>query len=199
MKLIFICFFTCIVLEGLCKQSNDSLNDKTLWPLSIFKSRVDTIGKTIAVTYPSLGLVSKKNSENIIFSVQNTSILSLCQNGYQYMYQVFNGSFLLISFVKGHSHAAGPETFERDSTYVINLNTGQLKLLSLKNEYLCFSENSMKRKKLSKASSTDTSVYVSIIDIDFDGDILQVVDQFNNHKIKNLIDLKVPYSQNCNN
>lgn len=137
---LFLGLFACKTLKD--KEVNLDFDQDmvTLKYLSTYQASEDTINGKVIVDYPKLGLLIESNGEDLFEILKGADTLLSGNNmKYSYLLEVFKDSFLVISFVAGESYASGPDNFKRDNIFIIDLKTGLINEVKLKDVLLTVS------------------------------------------------------------
>lgn len=135
-------FFCCVLLFSIHSKAQKYCQEKTsknpseLVLLSRYKTKIDTIGEKITVFFKDFELQQQRIGSSFSFFKKNKKLLSGDWATHDYLFQVYNSQYLIISYVNGKSGVASPETFPRDSLLIIDLDSGKAYTSSLKKVYL---------------------------------------------------------------
>ncbi len=199
MKFFLWVLFLCFAKNIYGQQENKLPNDSILHFLDSYQYSKDTINGAFIQNYGTLGLKLERNKQVFTFYNNNKRVFIGCENKFQYLFQLYRNSYLLITVVKGVSHAAGPETFERDSIFILDLKTGSLKFATLNGVFLVLSEQRLLKNYLQKyPPKADTYKYrfAAIDDIDFEYNKIVILDEYSKKENFQMSDVAEPYS-NC--
>ena len=112
------------------------------------------------------------------------------------MFEVFKGTHLLISIVKGSSVAAGPDLFERNNVVILDLKEATMKRINLSNIYLTRSKEFLLKAypiQNKGALEKQSFKYCAIDSIDLQNSKLLLLDQSNNIKEYRLENILKPF------
>ncbi|MCX6318028.1 MAG: hypothetical protein NTW29_12100 [Bacteroidetes bacterium] len=132
---------SCIFLYScfVASKKTDKINfdkRKNLVFLYNYQTKVDSIGNIKTIYYDNLYLREERVGALFKFFLKDNLVFEGDRNIYQYLFEVFDESSLLISCVYGKSGAAGPDLFERDSVIIFSLSTATIAKVSLPKIYL---------------------------------------------------------------
>jgi len=129
-------FLSCVSSKKTIKDNNIKEDIMSLNFLYSYQTSVDSTKNGIIINYESLKLKEKRKEKKFSFLLNGEIILTGNRNKYHYLFEVFKDSFLVVSYVKGVSFAAGPDLFERNNVLILDLNTSVLNEVNLNNIYL---------------------------------------------------------------
>jgi hypothetical protein len=151
--------------------------------LNNYKTTSNALPTGSIVIYESLKLFQEISGDSFKIYLNNKEMLIGTNREYHYLFEVYKDSFLIISYVKGASYAAGPDLFERDSVIILDLKTSILNEVNLENIHLTRSKNFL-LKSYSKNNRNDLDIrsakYCAIDQIDLKHNKIILVDQFSN-------------------
>lgn len=139
MRLVGIigCLFFCS-----CFAANNKANKfhydkrRNLVFLYNYQTKVDSMDQVKSIYYDRLYLREERVGSLFKIFFKDHMVFEGDRSQYQYLFEVFDESSLLISYVYGKSGAAGPDLFERDSVLILNLNSAAISKVSIPNIYL---------------------------------------------------------------
>lgn len=152
--------------------------------LSSYITGTDSLGKSMFTNYKNLNLKRKDCNENFRFYLDHKEVFIGDWKQYSYLFEVFDSSFLLISYVKGKSFAAGPDLFNRDSIVIIDLKSVIVRKASLPAVYLTRSRDIIDQYYVYMSMSDlnkQKKSYYAITDIDLKNDVIKLYNQA--HKV----------------
>lgn len=132
--LLLLLFFSCKTVIN----SNDKLENNEKQLKTLVKK---TVNDKKFIGFDELNLTFQKKGDSIKIYKNNMFIIKISQK-YSKLYQIFNNKFLIISISKNNSQA-GIDNFQRDSTYIVDLNKDIKGFISLKNTILEFDKKTV--------------------------------------------------------
>ncbi len=134
--ILFALLTSCTTSKKVLNKSNIGQEIIELDFLSSYKTSIDTMENKVVITYRDLKLKEEREGKFFNLLLKNEAVINGNWNKYNYLFEVYKSSFLLISYLKGRANAAGPDLFERDNVLILDLQTGDLCKVSLKGIYL---------------------------------------------------------------
>lgn len=118
------------------KVTNTIKAAKFLDFLSNYEGRVDSIGNKRIVYYEKIGLRQEQSGTLFKILYNDKLIFEGDKEKNHYLFEVFDSSYLVISYAYGRSGAAGPDLFERDSMVLFDLDSATPNRVNLNKIYL---------------------------------------------------------------
>jgi len=185
----YLLFFILCLQSGMSfaqKKSDIQDGNKFLWPLWSFKSTKLELNKRYIRDFEALNLRMESDSQSAQLFINKKIVLDICGKIFESQFEVFDSSYLLVSFFKGSSWGgAGPDYFPRDSVYIIDLKTSFFKSVSLPNILLTRSANFL----IDSYGRTGKVAYKAITKINFSSNQITLVDQYSNFRQIELSDM----------
>lgn len=162
-----------IIVVGQKTNPKIKNRDKILLPLNSYKADLKKVNDKFVRNYEKLNLTVSSDSSTFDISVNKRSIFTPCDAGFESQIEVFDNSYILISFLKGTWNGAGPDYFPRDSVYILELKTARLNLVRLPGILLTRSKT-----LLEIYSHTGKVAYQAIHSIDLSHNQVRLIDQY---------------------
>lgn len=196
--IIFITLFIACSSSKRAVNNNENMNENIELSLSflhLYKSSVDTTEDRITIYYDKLNLKEERKDKSFNILLNDQIVITGDRNNYQYLFEVFKESYLVISYVKGHSYASGPDLFERDNVLILDLQTRDLSKVSLKGIYLTRSKDFLLKNYYDKEISSEDrlNTYCSIENINFEKNKLTLYTQDSENKEYEMIKIDKPF------
>jgi len=200
MKLIATLLF--ISLFAFAHAQWDSLvkKDIVLYPLSSFPRTTDSTGGIIQHNYPALNLKIENGRGSACVYFNNNKVFEGRSANNTRVLEIFDKSYLLITFSKNQSYIASPYHIRRDSVIIVNLRTGNLKFATLKGFELVLSKKLLleyySRHDDPQALDLGNIIHAALESIDFAANKLIVTDQYGKLREFKMTDLSAPFLEN---
>ena len=175
---------------------NNKMDTMNLDFLHTHQTSIDTIGDKIVISYRNLGLKEEQTEKKFVLLLKDDTVFIGNRDKYQYLFEVFKGTHLLISIVKGSSVAAGPDLFERNNVVILDLKEATMKRINLSNIYLTRSKEFLLKAypiQNKGALEKQSFKYCAIDSIDLQNSKLLLLDQSNNIKEYRLENILKPF------
>jgi hypothetical protein len=196
--IIFITLFIACSSSKRLVNNNEKMKENIELSLSflhLYKSSVDTNENRITIYYNKLNLKEERKDKSFDIILNDQIVITGDRNNYQYLFEVYKESYLVISYVKGYSYASGFDLFERDNVLILDLQTGDLCKVSLKSFYLTRSKDFLLKNYYHKEISNEDrlNTYCTIENINFKENKLTLYTQDLENKEYEMIKIDKPF------
>lgn len=164
--------------------------------LNMYQTSIDTIDNKVVVGYKNLDLTEEQTGMKFVLFLKDDTVFIGNRENYQYLFEVFKGTHLLISIVKGSSVAAGPDLFERNNVIIVDLKEATLNKINLRNIYLTRSKEFLLKAypfQNKESLESQSFKYCAIDSIDLQRNKLLLLDQSNSIKEYRMENILKPF------
>jgi hypothetical protein len=158
--------------------------------ISNFKTSVDTIEKTIH--YKSLNLKQVIHKDTVTWVHNNDTIFIGNKKKYELLFEIYDSSYFVISYIIGEYPYFGPEVFRRDNLLFYHINSHELFYTATNNLFI---EESKERFMNQYCNKKSTEVYMNhvIDDMEFNDERLILLNSKCEKEYYPLKKLRLPY------
>jgi hypothetical protein len=164
--------------------------ERNLLMLDEFRTSFDTCRNGSIVKYDALNLKKNRNGNLLELYLKDQVILIANIEKYEFLFEVLDSSFLIITYIEGKSYAFGPDVFRRNNVLILDLKSSILKKVSLEKVFITRSKDYLMRY------SSESDDMHSIDCIDINNSKLLLLDRRLNLKEYILMDAEKPFK--CN-
>jgi len=195
--ILFVLFTSCNTSKKTLNKNNIKQEVIELDFLFSYKTSIDTMENKVVINYRDLKLKEERKEKKFKLLLQGETVLTGSRDKYHYLFEVFQNSFLLVSYVKGKSYAAGPDLFERDNVIILDLKTSKLNKVNLDNIYLTRSKDFLLKNYYhkDKLKYKNENTYCNIEKIDLGNNRILLFTENLETKEYITINLEKPFNQ----